>query len=119
MLTGLRHAKVPLTLGTIRAIIIARINTDLPQLFVRKARDGSIFRASAPWCRRFLHREMQWSIRHATRAADGELRKELTNNLRHGNVVVVVRSRTRIEIGQQVRARVDEMTALSCQTELG
>ena len=65
-LTGLRHAKVPLTLGTIQAIIIARINTDLPRLFIHKARDGSIFWATVPWCCRFLHCEMQWSIRHAT-----------------------------------------------------
>lgn len=68
-LQGLRDTKVPLTTNSCRAIIIAHINRDVPELFIRKSKDGSIFRASKPWVRRFLEKEMLWSIRAATRAA--------------------------------------------------
>lgn len=68
-LVTLRNAGAPLSLVAVRAIIVAAIQKDEPDLFGRTFRDGSTFRVSDSYCRKFLHGIMQWSERKATKAA--------------------------------------------------
>jgi DDE superfamily endonuclease len=53
----------------VRAIIVATIQKDKPELFNQTFRDGSTFSVSDSYCRKFLHGTMQWSERKATKAA--------------------------------------------------
>ncbi|KAF8062527.1 hypothetical protein FPV67DRAFT_1452345 [Lyophyllum atratum] len=57
-LTDLREAGVALTLITIRAIMIAFIEDDAPHLFTTPRNDGSCFRCSDSFVRKYLHRIM-------------------------------------------------------------
>lgn len=66
-LTALRKNHAPLTIVTIRGIAVASILRTAPEIFERKAPDGSVFRCSDTFLRRFLHENMQWSERRATR----------------------------------------------------
>ena len=68
-LVTLRNAGAPLSLVAVRAIIVAAIQKDEPDLFGRTFRDGSTFRVSDSYCRKFLHGIMQWSERKATKVA--------------------------------------------------
>jgi hypothetical protein len=68
-LGGLREAGVPLLLTTIRGIVVAHIHHVHPELFNYLAKDGSSFRASDSWLRKFLKHEMKWSLRQSTQAA--------------------------------------------------
>lgn len=68
-LTTLRDAGAPLSLVAVRAIIIAAIQKDKPELFEQTFRDGSTFCVSDTYCRKFLRGTMQWSERKATKAA--------------------------------------------------
>lgn len=68
-LVTLRDAGAPLSLVAVRAIIVAAIQRDQPELFERTFRDGSTFRVSDAYCRKFLHCTMQWTERKATKAA--------------------------------------------------
>ena len=68
-LLTLRIAGAPLSLIAVRAIIVATIQKDKPELFEQTFRDGSTFRVSDNYCRRFLHGTMQWSEQKATKAA--------------------------------------------------
>lgn len=74
-LVTLRSAGAPLSLVAVRAIIIATIQKDRPELFEQRFRDGSTFSVSDSYCRKFLHSTMQWSERKATKAA-----QKLPNN---------------------------------------
>jgi hypothetical protein len=49
--------------------MLATILTRVPEVFEKKFRDGSTFRASDTFMRRWLHETMKWSQRKATQAA--------------------------------------------------
>jgi hypothetical protein len=68
-LNGLRDAAAPLTLVTIRGIFVATIMEMAPEIFEQKASDGTKFRCSDSFLRKWLHKTMNWSERKATRAA--------------------------------------------------
>ncbi|KAJ7050612.1 hypothetical protein C8F01DRAFT_1344185 [Mycena amicta] len=68
-LTRLRQSGAPLTVITVRAIIIATIQKSAPEIFDKTYRDNSKFHASDSFCREFLRTEMRWSERHSTKAA--------------------------------------------------
>ena len=68
-LITLRNAGAPLSLVAVRAIIVAAIQKERPELFERTLRDGSTFHVSNSYCREFLYGTMQWSERKATKAA--------------------------------------------------
>ncbi|KAJ7306721.1 hypothetical protein DFH08DRAFT_663321, partial [Mycena albidolilacea] len=68
-LRGLRALGAPLHLVSIRAIMVAAIKKERPHLFSRVMPDGSEFRCSDSFVRKFLHNKMQWSQRASTRAA--------------------------------------------------
>ena len=74
-LATLCSAAAPLSLVAVRAIIIASIQKDKPELFEQTFRDGSTFRVSNSYCRKFLHGTMQWSERKGMKAA-----QKLPNN---------------------------------------
>jgi len=59
----------PVTLITTRAIIIAIILHMRREVFNHTFKDGSYFRASESFVRKFLHGTLAWSIRRATQAA--------------------------------------------------
>ncbi|KAF8068571.1 hypothetical protein FPV67DRAFT_1448488 [Lyophyllum atratum] len=67
-LTLLREASVPLTLITIRGVIVAIIDKLAPDLFTHVRADGTRFKCSDSFVRKFL-RKMGWSERRATKAA--------------------------------------------------
>lgn len=66
-LEALRNAGTPLTLVSVRGIVVATITAMAPEIFERKARDGSTFRCSDSFLRQFLHGSLHWSERRATR----------------------------------------------------
>jgi hypothetical protein len=68
-LTTLRNVGAPLSMVAVRAIIVATIQKDKPKLFEKTFRDGSTFRVSDTYCRKFLHDTLQWSEQKATKAA--------------------------------------------------
>ncbi|KAJ7026644.1 hypothetical protein C8F04DRAFT_1000419, partial [Mycena alexandri] len=68
-LEGLRAIGTPLSLVMIRAIMVATIGDEQPHLFARIMPDGSEFRCSDSFVRKFLRSKMGWSERTATRAA--------------------------------------------------
>ena len=66
-LEDLRNAHAPLDLVTIRGVVVATILRLAPEIFECKAPDGSTFRCSDTFLRRFLHENLHWSERRATR----------------------------------------------------
>ncbi|KAJ7794834.1 hypothetical protein B0H14DRAFT_3556186 [Mycena olivaceomarginata] len=68
-LTSLRGAGVILTLLSIRGIMVGHIQNDAPELFERTMSDGSKFRCSETFTRRYLHNTLGWSERRTTKAA--------------------------------------------------
>lgn len=67
-LEKLRDASAPMSLVTIRGIVVATILRMAPEIFEKKGLDGSRFRCSDSWLRQWLHRTLNWSERKATRA---------------------------------------------------
>lgn len=67
-LNQLRDASVPLTLVTIRGIVVALIMQLAPEIFEIKAADGSEFRCSDSFIRQWLRTTLNWSERKSTRA---------------------------------------------------
>jgi hypothetical protein len=65
----LRDASSPITLVTVRGIFVATILDMAPEVFEKVAEDGSSFRCSDSYLRRWLHETMRWALRRATRAA--------------------------------------------------
>ncbi|KAH7902963.1 hypothetical protein BJ138DRAFT_971080, partial [Hygrophoropsis aurantiaca] len=65
----LRSASAPLTLTTIRGIVVATILKMAPEVFEKREKDGSQFRCSESFLRTFLHETLKWSERRATRSA--------------------------------------------------
>ncbi|KIK73084.1 hypothetical protein PAXRUDRAFT_796147, partial [Paxillus rubicundulus Ve08.2h10] len=68
-LTALWKGSVPLTLITIRGIIVAMLMDMTPEVFDVKASDGLAFCCSDSFMRLWLHQKMGWSERKATHAA--------------------------------------------------
>lgn len=68
-LEALRDAKVSLSLASIRGVILAVILSKNPEILEAKFGDGSTFRCSDEFTRKWLHSEMGWSERRATRDA--------------------------------------------------
>jgi hypothetical protein len=68
-LIKLRKTGAPLTVVTARGIMLATIIQMNPEILKIKFKDGSNFRASDSFVRRWLHNALEWSFRKATRAA--------------------------------------------------
>ena len=68
-LNSLREAGVELTLTSIRGIMVACIEFDAPHLFTQTMSDGTKFKCSESFVRKYLRNIMQWSERRTTRAA--------------------------------------------------
>ncbi|KAH9955392.1 hypothetical protein BGW80DRAFT_1188759, partial [Lactifluus volemus] len=68
-LTFLREGGATVNLITARAIIVATILHMKPDILEQKFKDGSTFRASDSFVRKFLHGLLSWSLRKATQAA--------------------------------------------------
>jgi len=60
---------VTLTLLTIRAIMVAIIQDRAPQIFKDTQKNGTRFKCSDTFVRKFLHNVLRWSERRATKAA--------------------------------------------------
>jgi hypothetical protein len=65
----LREKNAPVSLITARATIVATILETKPNIFDHKFKDGSSFRVSESFARKFLHEVLSWSLRKATQAA--------------------------------------------------
>ncbi|KAK6968926.1 hypothetical protein R3P38DRAFT_3508514, partial [Favolaschia claudopus] len=68
-LTDFRVAGAPLSLAVARCVIIAIITERAPELFEHRFKDGSYFRVSDSFCRKFLDKTLAWSMRKGTKAA--------------------------------------------------
>ncbi|KAJ7310789.1 hypothetical protein DFH08DRAFT_628883, partial [Mycena albidolilacea] len=68
-LADLRGAGAPLSIATVRCVIIAIIRDRAPEVFDHRFKDGSSFRVSDSFCRSFLDRTLAWSLRKGTKAA--------------------------------------------------
>ena len=68
-LDRLREATAPITIVTVHGVIVATILKMAPEIFQKQSEDGSSFRCSDSYLRRWLHGTMLWSERRATRAA--------------------------------------------------
>jgi hypothetical protein len=68
-LEQLRDAAAPITLVTVRGVVVATILKMAPEIFEKQSKDGSTFRCSNSFLRHWLHGTMLWSEQRATRAA--------------------------------------------------
>lgn len=68
-LRALRAVGVALDTMRCRGVIIARITVSCPEIFEATAKDGSKFRCTESWVKKFVHRTLNWTFRRATRAA--------------------------------------------------
>jgi hypothetical protein len=68
-LEHLREASAPITLVTVRGIVVATILKMAPEIFDKRAKDGASLRCSDSFLRKWLHGTLLWSERKATRAA--------------------------------------------------
>lgn len=60
-LKALRSSLAPLTVITARGVMVATILRNKPEILQRTFSDGSTFRASDSFVRRFLHDSLHWS----------------------------------------------------------
>ena len=65
-LVKLRQACLPLTIVTIRGLLIAHLQYFTPQIFTTPLWDGTLFRCSDAFVRKFIKRSLNWSIRAST-----------------------------------------------------
>ena len=65
----MRDAASPITLVTVRGIAVATILKMAPEIFEKRAKDGTSFRCSDSYLRQWLHGTLLWSEWWATRAA--------------------------------------------------
>ena len=68
-LIALRKSRAPLTVVTVRGIMLATIIHMNPGILKMSFKDGSKFRASDTFVRGWLHSALDWSWRKATRSA--------------------------------------------------
>jgi len=72
-LTDLRNCSIPLTLITIHGIMIGQLEFSAPLIFKQPSQDGTLFRCSEDFVKKFLKRSMGWTIRRSTRVAGGKI----------------------------------------------
>ncbi|KAG9084848.1 hypothetical protein FS749_004912 [Ceratobasidium sp. UAMH 11750] len=60
---------IPLNITAICALMMAMIKEQAPDLFKRRLRADKLFQCSYSFVRSFLHKELNWSFRRPTRAA--------------------------------------------------
>lgn len=65
----MREAGAPITLVTVRGIVVATITNMAPEIFKKCAKDGSFFHCSDSYLRHWLWGSLMWSERGATQAA--------------------------------------------------
>jgi hypothetical protein len=68
-LADIRGTGAPISLATVRCVIIALIQTKAPEIFLQEFKDGSKFQVSDSFCRKFLHKTLAWSMQKGTKAA--------------------------------------------------
>jgi hypothetical protein len=68
-LKALRSSSALISLVTIHRIVVATIMRMAPEVFEKKAADGTRFRCSDSYLRKWIHGTLNWSERRATRAA--------------------------------------------------
>jgi hypothetical protein len=68
-LRKLRASGVGLDTLRCRGIIIGQLHYSVPAIFHTPLGDGSVFRASDNWVKKFLHDRLNWSFRRCTQAA--------------------------------------------------
>jgi hypothetical protein len=67
-LADLCSASAPLSIATVRCVIIVIIRDRAPEVFDHCFKDGPSFRISDWFCRSFLDRKLAWSLRKGTKA---------------------------------------------------
>ncbi|KAF8235624.1 hypothetical protein L208DRAFT_1256148, partial [Tricholoma matsutake] len=67
-LEQLRETSVPLTLITIHGIMIAQLQHSTPQIFKVPSPDGTLFRCSEVFVRKFIDHSLGWSMQCSTQA---------------------------------------------------
>src|ERR1700689_2931400 len=65
-LEGLRTASIPLTLTTIRGLMIGQLQHLAPEIFEERSPDGTQFHCSEAFVQKYLQRSVGWSICHST-----------------------------------------------------
>ncbi|KAJ7152006.1 hypothetical protein C8R46DRAFT_913655, partial [Mycena filopes] len=68
-LQAIRDGGAPVTLLTVRAIFVATIQKQAPEIFEKMHEDKSQFKASDSYLRKWLRETMWWSLRMPTNAA--------------------------------------------------
>jgi len=68
-LLALRRVGVALDTPCCRGLILAHLQYSAPEIFETVAKDGSRFRCTESWVKKFVHEQLNWSFRRATRAA--------------------------------------------------
>jgi hypothetical protein len=62
-------AGIPLDVPCCHGIIIAQLHHAIPDIFEKVRQDGSQFQCSETWVRKFLHVNLNWTMRAGTWAA--------------------------------------------------
>ncbi|KAG8685317.1 hypothetical protein FRC11_010785 [Ceratobasidium sp. 423] len=68
-LIGLRIAGTPLDTAFVHGFMIATISEHAPELFEHQVSKGKPFQCTSQFVRKFLHKELSWSLRRPTQAA--------------------------------------------------
>jgi hypothetical protein len=68
-LRRLRESGVPVSRVTVRSVMVSLIEVRHPEIFRKQAKDGSYFRCSDCYVRKYIWTNLCWSLRAATRAA--------------------------------------------------
>ena len=65
-LSDLCTASVPLTLTTIRGIMVRQLQHLVPQIFLEPSKDSTLFQCSEDFVQKFLKCSLGWSLQHST-----------------------------------------------------
>lgn len=68
ILQSLRSASIHVDIVTARGLMMGAITHHAPEVFEKTDKNGSHFRCSDEFVRKFLKRTMGWSLRRSTRA---------------------------------------------------
>jgi hypothetical protein len=68
-LKKLRVCGIPISRLSVRSVIVSLIEVHHPCIFQKKLKDGSYFRCSDRWVRKYIRTNLRWSLRASTRAA--------------------------------------------------
>lgn len=80
ILEGVRKSGAPISIITARGIMVATIIKTAPEILEKTFRDGSSFRCSDSFMRKWLHEVLRWSRRKGTQAAQKKLAALLVNS---------------------------------------